>query len=517
MWRNNMPKKHGLFALIVILVFISQSLTVTAEKSIFQDESGFHENRVISFDRPAIYMFGEQKNTPTNEWGTWNHANNNAEQDSDDYFYENAYEPGSQSNGGGSREFTFSGCIDSSCSPNNESIPLIEGEFVTGSLILNIGCNSGNCRTDVSITLTMDGRDLQSIYLESGNDESNDDKYNFIFDQAKFTDNLIPANAQFDVRISFQKPGGLGDFYYLYLREEFTISFPILPEVVYPIPEADFNPIDGDWKSPYAVSNSGFMAQTVESNSIVFPIMLFIFLTASLIVVSILTPPINFKIPAVLLLIFSLIVPILIAPIISYVQVIQSQNTDLDPGTYSVEDLISMQTQQSSFIGDLMPEDNFKLWIDNTYIFKNSLKNNSDEQQMIYGIGFENYEETIENELDSSKHGRMILQLYFSILEVDPSKGTGVMLNITLVNDTTINQVVPDFATFNGGNKVFIGEGNPRWVVPEESITVIGEKVNWRLYPLFGLLPAVGLLAYGIYAEFSNYRFEEEDEYIDVD
>ena len=512
-----MANKHILFALVIIFVFINQSLTVNAENSTFQDDSGFYENRVISFERPTIFMFGEQKNTPTNEWDTWNHANNNAEQNSDDYFYENAYEPGSQNNGGGSREFTFSGCIDSSCSPNNETIPLIEGEFVTGSLILNIGCNSGNCRTDVSITLTMDGRDLQSIYMESANDESNDDKYNFIFDQAKFTENVIPANAQFDVRISFQKPGGLGDFYYLYLKEEFTISFPILPEVVYPIPESDFNPIDGNWNSPYSASDSGFIVQSVESNSIIFPIIFFVILTTLLIIISIFTPDISFKIPAVLLLIFTLIIPILIAPIISYVQVNQSQNTDSDPSTYSIADLIGMQTQQGSFIGDLMPEDNFNLWIDNSYVYKKSLENSSEEQQLVYGLGFENYRELIENEIDSSKHGRMILQLYFSMLEIDPSKGSGVMLNITLVNDSAINQIVPDFATLKNGNKVFIKEGNPRWVVPEESITIIGEKVSWRLYPLLGLLPSLGLLSYGIYIEYANYRLENEDEYLDVD
>ena len=517
MWRKNIHNQHSLFALIIILIFTCQTLTVNAEKSGFQDDSGFHENRVISFDRSTIYMFGEQKNTPTNEWGTWNHANNNAEQDSDDYFYENAYEPGSQSNGGGTREFTFSGCIDSRCNPNNESIPLIEGEFVTGSLTLNIGCNSGNCRTDVSITLTMDGKDLQSIYMESGNDESDDDKYNFVFDQAKFNDDIIPPNTQFDVRISFQKSGSLGDFYYLYLKDEFTLSFPILPEVVYPIPETDFNPVDGKWKSPYATSGSGFISQTVQTNSIIIPIIMFTLLTIIIIIISILTPPINFKIPAALLLIFSLIIPILIAPIISYIQVEQYQDTDSDPRTYSIADLINMQTQHGSFIGDLTPEDNFNLWIDNTYIFKNNLKNNTGEQQIVYGLGFENYEELIENEIDSSKHGRMILQLYFSMLEIDPSKGTGVMLNITLVNDTAINQVVPNFATFNNGNKVFITDENPRWVVPQESITIIGKKISWRLYPLLGLLPALGLLSYGIYSEIANYRLEDDDEYLNVD
>ena len=29
-------------------------------------------------------------------------------------------------------------------------------------------------------------------------------EYEFVFDQAKFTDNLIPAGAEFDIRVSFQ-------------------------------------------------------------------------------------------------------------------------------------------------------------------------------------------------------------------------------------------------------------------------------------------------------------------------
>ena len=345
--------KQVLLTLILIFIFVIQSVPIQAESTTFQDNSGFNEKRVLSFDRPTLFMFGEQTTGPVNEWSTWNHANNNDESNSDDSFYENAFEPGSQNNGGGSREFTFKGCIDSSCSPNNESIPLIEGEFVTGSLILNIGCNSGNCRTDVSISLSMNGRDLQSIYMESGNGEGNTDKYNFVFDQAKFTDNIIPAGAEYDIRISFQKSGGIGDFYELYLQDDFTITFPMMPEVVYPIPETDFDPVEGKWKSPYAVSGSGFTSKDVQSNSIVMPIIIFTLLTIAIIGFSVVSPPLNWaKVPAVILLILSLIVPILVAPIITYVQVNQYQNTDTDPNVYSISDLIGMQTQQGSFIGD---------------------------------------------------------------------------------------------------------------------------------------------------------------------
>ena len=81
----------------------------------------------------------------------------------------------------------------------------------------------------------------------------------------------------------------------------------------------------------------------------------------------------------------------------------------------------------------------------------------------------------------------MILQFYFSVLEIDPSEVSGILINITLVNDTTTNQIVPTFATQSNGNKVFISEGNPRWVVPQDSITLVGEKISWRLYPLLGL------------------------------
>jgi len=513
--------KQTLFTLILIFIFIIHSMPVQAESHNLQENTGFNEKRVLSFDRPTLFMFGEQTSGPVNEWPTWNHANNGDEDTSDNSFSEDGLIIlGNPNNGGGSREFTFKGCIDSSCSPNNESIPLIEGEYVTGSLILNIGCNSGGCRTDVTVTLSMNGNDLQSIYMESGNAEGNEDKYEFVFDQAKFTDNIIPEGAEFNIRVSFQKPSGTLDFYELYLKDEFTITFPVMPEVVYPIPETDFDPVDGNWKSPYALSGSGFTSKNVQSNNIVMPIIIFILIIAAIITFSILSPPLNWaKIPAVILLILSLIVPILVAPIISYTQVNQYQNTDTNPNIYSISDLIGMQTQQGSFIGDLLPEDNFNLWIDNSYVFTNSLKNNTDEQQSIFALGFENYEDLIESEVDSSKHGRMILQLYFSVLEIDPSEGSGVLINITLVNDTMINQIVPDFATQSNGNKVFIKEGNPRWVVPQESITIIGSKVSWRLYPLLGLLPAIGLLSYGIYAEMNRYEPEDEeyDDYLDVE
>ena len=520
MGRKMKANKSMLFASIIIMI-LCQISTVNSENTGLQEQPGFNEKRVLSFDRPTLFMFGEQTAGPVNEWPTWNHANNADEGNSDNLFSEDGLiVPGNPNNGGGAREFTFKGCIDSSCSPNNESIPLIEGEYVTGSLILNIGCNSGGCRTDVTVTLSMNGNDLQSVYMESGNAEGNEDKYEFVFDQAKFTDNMIPAGAEFDIRVSFQKPAGTFDFYELYLKDEFTITFPMMPEVVYPIPETDFDPIDGNWKSPYAVSGSGFTSKNVQSNTIIMPIIAFTLLTTGIIVFSILSPPLNWaKIPAVLLIIFSLVVPVLVAPILTYAEVNKYQNTDTDPNLYSVPDLIGMQTQKSSFIGDLVAEDNFLLWVDNSYIFTNSLKNNTNEQQNVFGLGFENYEDIIENELESSKHGRMILQLYFSILEIDPSEGSGILINITLVNDTTTNQIVPSFATQKDGNKVFINEDNPRWVVPQDAITVIGEKVSWRLYPLLGLLPAIGLLSYGIYAEIKRLEPDDEEyeEYLDVE
>ena len=88
-----------------------------------------------------------------------------------------------------------------------------------------------------------------------------------------------------------------------------------------------------------------------------------------------------------------------------------------------------------------------------------------------------------------------------------------------MVNDTTTNQIVPAFATQSNGNKVFISEGNPRWVVPQDSITLVGEKLSWRLYPLLGLLPAIGLLSYAIYAEMKGIGPEDEEyeEYLDLE
>ena len=514
MGRKIMARKNIMFSLMILVIILSHTTSAQSDVLEFQDQGSFSENRVLSFDRPTLYMFGEQRNSePYANWPTWNHANNVDEGNSDNYFTEAGLpEPGNPNNGGGAREFTFRACVDSSCNPNNESIQLIEGEYITGSLILKIGCNSGNCRTDVTVTLSLNGNDLQSIYMDSGNAEGNSDKYEFIFDQAKFTDDLIPIGAEFDVRVSFQKPGGALDFYELYLQDEFTITFPIMPEIVYPIPESDFEPNEGVWKSPYSASGSGFTSQEVQSVGIVIPIILFVLSTIFIVVISVITPPLNWaKIPGVLLLIFSLIIPVLVAPILSYVEVNKFQNTDSSPNLYSVSDLIGMQTQKGSFIGDLLPEDNFNLWIDNSYIFSNSLKNNTNEPQNVYGLGFENYEDIIASDMDSSKHGRMILQLYFSILEINPSEGSGILINITLVNDTMTNQIVPDFALKSSGNMVFLNEGNPRWVVPQEAITIIGTQVNWKFYPLLGLLPSVGLLSYGIYHEIKKYKSDDND------
>ena len=75
MRRKNLAGKQVLFTTL-ITIFILQSASVNAENNNLQDNNNFNENRVLSFEKPTLYMFGEQTTGPVNEWKTWNHANN---------------------------------------------------------------------------------------------------------------------------------------------------------------------------------------------------------------------------------------------------------------------------------------------------------------------------------------------------------------------------------------------------------------------------------------------------------
>ena len=75
MGRKVKANKSMLFASIIIMI-LCQISTVNSENTGLQEQPGFNEKRVLSFDRPTLFMFGEQTAGPVNEWPTWNHANN---------------------------------------------------------------------------------------------------------------------------------------------------------------------------------------------------------------------------------------------------------------------------------------------------------------------------------------------------------------------------------------------------------------------------------------------------------
>ena len=87
MGRKMKANKSMLFASIIIMI-LCQISTVNSENTGFQEQPGFNEKRVLSFDRPTLFMFGEQTAGPVNEWPTWNHANNADEGNSDNLFSE---------------------------------------------------------------------------------------------------------------------------------------------------------------------------------------------------------------------------------------------------------------------------------------------------------------------------------------------------------------------------------------------------------------------------------------------
>ena len=63
MGRKMKANKSMLFASIIIMI-LCQISTVNSENTGFQEQPGFNEKRVLSFDRPTLFMFGEQTAGP---------------------------------------------------------------------------------------------------------------------------------------------------------------------------------------------------------------------------------------------------------------------------------------------------------------------------------------------------------------------------------------------------------------------------------------------------------------------
>ena len=530
---KGLRKSPSMRMFIATLSILIMTLSVTTSSAITQEQNYPQQtesqpDRILSYNRPTLFMYGIQENAQTHDkWVLWNHAALTDSETDDNLFEQN--QPlalGDPNNGGGTREFAFKACVENSCNPGNSTLMLDDNKSVEGFFTLNIFCqNDAGCRRDASITIgdANRGTDLQTIFLE-GPDEVGGDRYSFAFDQVKLEE-INPGDI-FDFRISFTKSSGQGDYYDLGLgREYFEITFPILPPEVSEV-NVDLDEF-GKWNSPYTNSELGFVEQSVSTNSITGPIVWAILCITLLICGLIFLPPIPFKpifIPSISIL---LLLSMSLAPIISWMDV-SSQRNATNPNLYTVDELAGLYPQEGSFLGDLKADDKFEIWIEYDQLYRKKVEVKG-EQKFVYGLGMEKYNDALADTESTSQKGREFVQLYFSLLEFDASKGSGVLLKVQLVNDAQSEKIVPHWALSSkySENNVSIGTAQYRWMIPageypgdgcensnqnsttevdinllnEECMTAIvkGQQMSWRFIPTYFTPLAIGLAGYGVW------------------
>ncbi len=300
---------------------------------------------------------------------------------------------------------------------------------------------------------------------------------------------------------------------------------PILPPYAEAVPGLEL--AEGDtYVSPYS-STGGFIEVDTASTSW-FGLIFFLFLSLGVLVGGFaLIPAIPFKEAAIVLTGLSLMTTMFILPLISGPMTMGiTANVD-EPSVYSIDELAELDERDGTFLGDdLVAGTEFQIWITykQAYTRKNPITGDP-----IWGLGFEKNADAL-SDTSTGRRGKEFVQLYFSMLSVDPAPGQGVLINVKLINYTDANGIsrtVPQWADPGDPHSQFIAideEFGGRWLVwaneddGSETIEVYGIPFKWRLYPL--IATAIGLILGGVgfWMSFRTYRGGKgEDEQPDED
>ena len=505
-------------ALMITFLFLGTillSVTTTAQSD---------NPKVLSHERNRLYFYGETGEGGYATWPMWNHAQASDPSSDDSIGETNAFIPGDPNNGGGTREFTFDGEVAS------ENATEIDTEqTITGNFRLNIICQSGSCNTDVTIFLRKGGVDITSLTVSPENEGG--DTYVF-----EFFHNIkeIKADETLGLRIQFTKPSGAGDGYTLYLgQNDFQMDIPVIPPETSDIGDVLLGE-GSSWKTPYADAGLGFQASTTEKVGIFLPILLGILLLAGAICGVVFTPGMPAMTGAAVLTCLSLIVPLVAAPIVSYIDVAEHSDVDMLPNMYTVDQFASLEASSGSFLTDFSDGDEFEIWVpfDGNNVYSKSIKHNG-RSAILWGLGHEEHNELLGNSEITTIAGREAIQLYFSSIiqytddldctetsdendtdedgqtsacaEYDLTQSGGVVLKVILGTDGESVRPV------NNVN-VTLTDGSPRNAVLWTDTEPMGMPQTWRMYSLSGLVPALVCLGFGIWKITSSKTKQKEED-----
>ena len=452
----------------------------------------------LTYEQNRMFLYGSNDGGGRQDtWPMWTHSAN-SDIDSDDSLGEGNL-VGDPNNGGGARTFTWEGS-----NPPAEDVAIDPAVPIVGQIKLDIICNweQDTCSKQINIVLRLGNRDLAQVTIDT---PDADDVYAFEFYHNIDT---VPAGETFGMRMSFQKPNGMGDGYTLYLGQGNSfMDIPVLPPYEEAVPGLDVT--DG-YKSPYSMA-SGFTTEAANVTS--WAGLIFWCLVSVGIFVGgfSLLPAIPFKEVTILLTGMGLLGSMFVAPLISGpVLTGMAANPD-DPDIWTAEEIAQLEEREGTFLGDALTEGysfTFYAEYDEVYTTKH-------EGVLISALGFEGDEEIL-GDPEVSRRGREYVQLFFSAFHADLRPGQAVLAEITIVNESGV--FLPSHAVNPTLVPVTIdGDTSARFTIPHEVCTLVGGNFDWQYYPV--LVTAVGLLLGGVsfWQVYRSSRDAWEEEMYDED
>ena len=364
---------------------------------------------------------------------------------------------------------------------------------------------------------------MTTLYLEP--DEVDGNIYTFEFQGHQIEE--VEDGEVLGMRIAFTKPSGLNGGYTLELgQDNFEMNVPVLPPYEEEIPGLELQEGE-EYVSPYSVGSAGFVEMDAESSSWGGPIFFLIFSFGIAALVIKFLPDIGiWKVLSVVAITFGLIASLCIIPLISGPVALSSAVDENAPGVWTIDELAGLQEREGTFLGELVPGDEFKVWIEYDTVYR--AKDVEGHGDWHYGLGFEPYADSLGDPTDTTSRGREYVQLYFSLLNIDPTAGSAVIINVKMINITGPEgegRVVPQWAVPGEEENQFwvkSPEFGGRWVIPEKMadgstvLEIVGVSYSWQYYPMLLVLVGIAMGGVGIW-QLNKGRSPASREYDDDD
>ena len=489
----------GRAALVLFAVLLFASLIATIPTSAQEPGAGVMQSedaRNLTYEQNTMYLYGNSNEERQETWPMWTHAAT-SDVESDDTVGEGNI--GGTNSGGGTREFLWDGS-----NPPAEAIPIDSSIPITGAIKLQLICNweQDQCSKQVDIILRLGNKDVGQVSIDMPDEN---DYYYFEF-YHQFDE--IPADETFGIRLSFQKPGGVGDGYNLDLgRDNSWIDIPVLPPYQETIPGLD-NP-DG-YESPYSQA-SGFRSEAANSSSILGLIFWGVLGIGVFIGGFMFLPPVPFKELTILFTGLGILVSMLVAPIVAGPLATGMAANPDDPDVWTAEEIAQLEERDGTFLGDEMIEGytfTFYAEYDNVYTTK-------DGAETITGLGHEQYGDIL-GDPDISQRGREYVQLFFSLFHMDLTSGQAITAEITIVNVTVDGETVylPQHIEHpNSLQEVTVdGDTSFRFAIPHALCTLYGEDSSWGKFAHISTVLGILLGGIGFWMAFRGEASTDEEE-----